>query len=212
MRKIRGKLLGIILFALLILLLLYIAFEVFIRRDALSNSRGIFDFARAKYANAENIFRKNALRNVGDDIASGNLAKSFYKQENYDEAEKAFKNALPNAKDPAQEYYNLGNSQFRQENYEEALKAYREALLLNPNDQDTKANYELALIARQQQQQQKQDGDQDKKEQDKKQEEKPQESQDKEELRNRLRALDQKESSDRRRQQKGPTEQNRNWW
>ncbi|MBI9031520.1 tetratricopeptide repeat protein [bacterium] len=71
--------------------------------------------------------------------------------------------------------HNLGNISFTQENYQEALAYYIEALKLNPNSEDTRINYEIALkkLAEQQENQQDQkqeDENQDQKESDQKQE------------------------------------------
>lgn len=42
-------------------------------------------------------------------------------------------------------YYNLGNVYFDLAHYDKAVEAYREALLRQPDDQDARHNYELAL-------------------------------------------------------------------
>jgi tetratricopeptide (TPR) repeat protein len=42
-------------------------------------------------------------------------------------------------------YYNLGNVYFDLAQYDKAVEAYREALLRQPDDQDARHNYELAL-------------------------------------------------------------------
>lgn len=46
----------------------------------------------------------------------------------------------------AQAYHNLGNIYFGMALYADALAAYREALLLRPDDADTRYNYELTLL------------------------------------------------------------------
>ena len=70
-------------------------------------------------------------------------------------------------------WHNLGNSAFQQKNYQEAISYYVEALKLDPNSEDTRINYEIALrkLAEQQgQNQQQQQQDQQEKSSDEKQE------------------------------------------
>ncbi|MAS34202.1 MAG: hypothetical protein CL610_09350 [Anaerolineaceae bacterium] len=45
-------------------------------------------------------------------------------------------------------YFNLGNVYFEMARYDDAVTTYRQALQLDPNDQDVRYNYELALLRR----------------------------------------------------------------
>lgn len=54
----------------------------------------------------------------------------------------------------ARAFYNLGNAHFQQQQYQQAVDAYRQALEHDWQDQEAKANLELALAKQQEQQQQ----------------------------------------------------------
>lgn len=75
--------------------------------------------------------------------------------------------------------HNLGNSFFKQEMYQDAIGCYIEALKLNPESEDTRKNYEIALreIEKQQSQEQQQDGEGEDEDKDEEQQESPQTSQ-----------------------------------
>ena len=59
-------------------------------------------------------------------------------------------------------WHNLGNSAFKQEQYQEAVNYYVQALRLDPESEDTRVNYEIAVrkLAEQEAQNQKQQQDQ----------------------------------------------------
>jgi len=59
-------------------------------------------------------------------------------------------------------YYNLGNAKVKQGNLQEAVSLYKKAMMINPDDEDIKYNYELSRQMLQQQQQQQQNKDSDK--------------------------------------------------
>lgn len=62
-------------------------------------------------------------------------------------AEAALHQALKTADEDltAKAYYNLGNIYFDMAQYQQAVDAYRETLLLRPDDENARYNYELAL-------------------------------------------------------------------
>ena len=71
----------------------------------------------------------------------------------------------------AETYYNAGNSLYRSNKYQEAVEAYKHSLKLNPNDDDTRYNLQMArakLKQQEQQKQQKKDQKQDQKQDQKK--------------------------------------------
>lgn len=199
------KRLNILIIGIILAIILWFAWEYFIRKEAFLNSRGRDMYRKGKVEAAQNYFRKNSLRNPKDDLAAENLGKAQYRSKDFDEAEKSFKNSLAHSDDPAAIHYQLGNTHYQRQQYKEALEQYRQGLLLKPTDEDLRANYELALKALEKQEQpQSQPKDEPKEE--------PEEKKDKEELKNRLRALDQKESSDRRRRQTAPADPGGKWW
>lgn len=76
--------------------------------------------------------------------------------------------------------HNLGNSFFKQEMYQDAVGHYIEALKLNPESEDTRKNYEIALreLEKQQsQEQQQQDGEGEDEDKEEEQQESPETSQ-----------------------------------
>ncbi|MFQ6609928.1 MAG: tetratricopeptide repeat protein [Fidelibacterota bacterium] len=59
-------------------------------------------------------------------------------------------------------YYNMGNAMVQQGDLQNALSLYKKAMLLNPEDEDLKYNYELSKMMLQQQQKQQQNSDENK--------------------------------------------------
>lgn len=200
------KIRRILLAGLITLLILtggFILWTLLFNRPALINSRGRHHYRNEDYTDAERQFRINSLRPEADSIADANLARSQYRQGKYNQSEQTLKNYLN--KDSRQHqshaWYDRGNASFRQNKYQEALDSYKQSLLLNPANEDAKANFELVLQMLQQ------DQDQQKKEQ-----EQPKQDEQKEDILNRLRALDQKEALDRQQQSKSAQPQGGRWW
>ena len=75
-----------------------------------------------------------------------NIANSQYRQQQFSEAERTLAQAAPTAEGTlaAQTYHNQGNAFFAQKEYEKAIEAYKNALRINPYDEETKYNLELA--------------------------------------------------------------------
>ena len=129
----------IIIAVILVLLILELIFRPKVLRQSLAEP-----FYKAKkYSRAEDLFRKNSLKS--DALANANLAKCLYRQNRFAEADSAASIALNSAKDKKDILYDLGNIAYQQKDYSKALKDYKEALLLNPEDDDLRANYELTL-------------------------------------------------------------------
>jgi len=107
---------------------------------------------------------------------------------------------LNNAQDKKDILYDRGNIAYLQKDYQKALKDYKEALLLNPNDDDLRANYELTLRKLQKQpnpqplMQQNEDKHKD------------------EDILNILKGLDNKESTDRQQQKPKQSFKTDKWW
>ena len=75
-----------------------------------------------------------------------NAGDALYKQGKYDEAGREFERATQGSSDlSAKAYYNLGNALFRQEKFQKAIEVYKTSLEINPEDQATKINLEIAL-------------------------------------------------------------------
>jgi len=182
----------IILLALLVLLVVELLLRPKVFTQALADQ--LYHFKQ--YDKAESILRHNTRKDKG--IANTNLAKSLYKQGKLPDAETASEAGLTkNAGSKA--YYDRGNIAYKQEDYKKALENYRKALLMNPEDNDIKANYELA-----QRKLQDQPPPEPKQEPDK---------QKQEEIRNILGGLDNKESSDRQQNNRESSgTRNSKWW
>lgn len=76
-----------------------------------------------------------------------NAAKAYFEQGDLNIAIDVLEQAILRGDDDikAQAYYNMGNFYFLSQQPEDAITAYRESLLINPNDQNTRHNLELAM-------------------------------------------------------------------
>lgn len=131
------------------------------------------------YPNAINNYQESSTfldsTNIDPDLLY-NYANSLYKfaeaNTEYDSlftmAQGIFKatSGMVDSKHRQKIMHNLGNVAFQQENYQEAISYYIESLKLNPNSEDTRINYEVALrkLAEQQSQDQQQDQEQEQQE------------------------------------------------
>jgi len=85
---------------------------------------------------AENVVQPNTL------FFQGN---SFYKEERYSEAIKAYEQLVAMGVKSGHLYYNLGNAYFKLGNKGKAILNYERALQLLPRDADVKSNLDYAL-------------------------------------------------------------------
>ncbi|MFH1853526.1 MAG: tetratricopeptide repeat protein [Candidatus Neomarinimicrobiota bacterium] len=146
--------------------------------------KGTRYYLEQDFANARSYYEA-VLREAPDSApALLGLGSSAFQQEDLETARQAFEDAL-GTDDPeikAKALYNMGNVLYQDQRYDESLVFYRKALELDPNDLDTKYNYEfLRRQLEQQKQQQQQKGD-DQKQRDQKQQddqEQAQQNQDK---------------------------------
>jgi tetratricopeptide (TPR) repeat protein len=141
-------------------------------------------YEKGKYNDAEVSYKKALEQDPKSREAQFDLGNSLYKQQRFEEAMREYNNsalASKGGEDKADSYYNLGNSFFRSSKYPESIEAYKRALRLNPNDEDTRYNLQLARERLKQQQQQKQNKNQqqDKKDQQKQDQQKNQDQQSK---------------------------------
>ncbi|MCX6155234.1 MAG: tetratricopeptide repeat protein [Candidatus Kapabacteria bacterium] len=141
-------------------------------RDYIKQGNYLYD--NKKYNEAEISYRKSLEKNKNNIKGNYNLGASLYKQNQYSKSAEEFQNIISKNADPevkAKAYHNLGTSLLGEKKYEDAVTAFKNSLRNNPNDIDTKYNYEYArrMLAVQQQQQkqqqQKQDQKQDKQQQ-----------------------------------------------
>lgn len=158
-------------------------------------------YEKNKFPDAEVEYKKALEKEPTSKEAQFNLGNAHYKQQRFDEALRAHSNSAAASKDPTEQamaLHNIGNSLFKTNKLPESIEAYKHALKLNPNDEDTRYNYQLAkerLKQNQNQQnkndkqqndkqqedkkdQQQQQKDQQKDQQNKQQQEQPQQNQD----------------------------------
>lgn len=186
------------LILILILIVLLLALKLIFWPELLRNSLATELFKGKNYKKAAELFAKNG----SDSIAKANTGKALYKEGHPAEAAAAIDEALATAKDKAELYYDRGNAAFAERDYEAALQNYTESLLLNPQDQDAKANLELTLRKlKENPPPARSDKD-----------EKAEQERSTEEVRKILEALDNKEAQDRKEQNPQAPHRTDNWW
>ena len=122
-------------------------------------SEGNHAYDKSKYTDAEVDYKKALEKNPKSKEAQFNLGNSYYKQQRFDEAMREYSNSsvpMKSQEERATTYYNIGNSLYQSNKYQEAVNAYKQSLRLNPNDEDTRYNLQMARAKLTQQQQQKQ--------------------------------------------------------
>jgi Ca-activated chloride channel homolog len=157
-------------------------------------------FKEEKFNDAEIKYRKAQEIEYGYK-STFNLGDALYKQGNYEEATQKFKELSSQNLDKktlASVNHNLGNSHFMAENFEESVNAYKNALKLNPKDNDTRYNLELARrmlkIQEENKQEEQKDQNKDKNQQDKQDEN--QQNQDNQQKKNGDKNQDNKQEQD----------------
>jgi tetratricopeptide (TPR) repeat protein len=125
-----------------------------------SYHQGRYDRARADYMKAKDRAPEKSEESY---LLHFNIGSTFYKEGNYEEAEKEFTLASSSA-DPAlreKAFYNLGNVYFKKgeqqkdvASWEKAIEFYEKVLELNPGNEDAKHNIEVIrrLIKKQEEQ------------------------------------------------------------
>lgn len=192
-----NKLRRIILLTVAVIVLLLLL-EILLQPKALRQTFADTFYKARNYKQAEKLLRKNTIKN--DATAFSNLGKCLYKQNQYPEADSAISLALEKTKNKKDLLYDRGNTAYQQKEYQKALDDYKEALLLNPNDEDLRANYELTLRKIQKQPTPQPQVTQNKN------------NQKEEEIRNILKGLDNKESTDRQQQKSSQSSKTDKWW
>lgn len=154
-------------FVTLLLLVLMAAPVLDAQSEKRSVRRGNHAFGREKYEKAEILYKKAQLADSLSHAAGYNLGNTYYRMENYPEADKAYAavadSLAENPRYGARIFHNMGNSLLAQQNWQGAIDAYKKALLRNPSDKETKSNlaYAQLMLQNQQDQQQNQDQNQD---------------------------------------------------
>lgn len=171
---------------------------------AMTNSKGRAAYTRHDYQKAEQTFRNNAERYPKDAVLQYNQGNALFQMKKDKEAAAAWQKALDSkdTKLQSRAWHNLGNQQFQAKQYQEAMESYRKAVLADQDNQPARKNYDLAkrLLLKQQSQSQNQPQNQQQKEQ-------------QQEAERILKALEQKEITDRQNKQTTPQRmRNNKWW
>ncbi len=165
-------------YVIIILLIPFFVFWHWFEPAAKKNKEGIQSYLSKKYDDALKQFM--SAKGIKPDMAElkNNTASALYQMKKYQEALEEFSQIDPFKTNipKAEFYYNLGNSYFRLNQFDKALKNYKKSLIENPEDMDTKKNYELALKKQQEQNQDKKKNED--KKQDQKQDQKKDQKQD----------------------------------
>jgi tetratricopeptide (TPR) repeat protein len=189
-------------FVTLLLLVLMAAPVLDAQSEKRSVRRGNRAFGREKYEKAEILYKKAQLADSLSHAAGYNLGNTYYRMENYPEADKAYAavadSLAGNPRYGARIFHNMGNSLLAQQNWQGAIDAYKKALLRNPSDKETKSNlaYAQLMLQNQQDQQQNQDQNKDQNQQDQNQEQNKDQNQDQNQDQNKDQNKDQNQNQD----------------
>ncbi len=143
------------------ILLLCIFYQPLSAQKAIKHARkGNEFYEKGSFTDAEIQYRKS-LEKQGDFVkAQFNLGNALYKQENYKESAKVWKEMAARDIDmnlKIKAWHNLGNAYLKDKQYEQSIEAFKNSLRMNPSDMDTKYNlaYAQKMLKQQQQQQDK---------------------------------------------------------
>ena len=117
---------------------------------------GLKAYRNGDYEHARQYYESILEEKDEDDAAQFGLGTTAFQQQDFQGALDAFQWVLETEDKELRSkvYYNMANTLVNQKMNEEALALYRKALELNPEDKDTKHNYEMLRYQQQQDQQQ----------------------------------------------------------
>ena len=117
---------------------------------------GLKAYRNGDYEHARQYYESILEEKDEDDAAQFGLGTTAFQQQDFQGALDAFQWVLETEDKELRSkvYYNMANTLVNQKMNEEALALYRKALELNPEDKDTKHNYEMLRYQQQDQQQQ----------------------------------------------------------
>lgn len=166
--------------------------------SSLNDARKANDaFKSGDYETAIELYRQAIEENPEDHRLHFNLGTALAQTGNAEESVKAFQRAKQLMDDPRQQAmadYNAGTILSKAEMYDEALTFFKEALRKNPDDPDTKHNYEMSVQKQQEQEEQEQDSDSD--EQDENEDQEQEQNQDDNEQNEQEQDQDQEQNQD----------------
>jgi len=121
-------------------------------------------YENGNYEEAAELYRAAIAEDPENPKLHFNLGNALAKMGNAEQAEAAYsryKSLVENPADESMADYNTGKMLTDMEQYDQALNYFREALKNNPDDEDARHNYELALRKQQEQQENEQQSDSD---------------------------------------------------
>lgn len=105
-------------------------------------------YKEGAYVEAEKLYRQSVGSARDTKIAYFGLANTLYKQKKHTQASEIYQQLASDTtlapQQRSQIYHNLGNISMANKKYEEAIEVYKKALILNPQDDDTRYNLVLA--------------------------------------------------------------------
>jgi tetratricopeptide (TPR) repeat protein len=111
------------------------------------NNAGNNLYSQSDYSAAIKAYQSAQVAAPDDPEAYYNAASAYSRAGEYEKAIEALKQALKTT-DPdltARAQYNLGNVYFEMRRFGDSVMAYQQVLLIQPNDEDTRHNLELAM-------------------------------------------------------------------
>ena len=103
-------------------------------------------YGEEKYDESLSVFVDAQIEAPEDIKVKYNIASSYYKMKNYEEAVKGYLDVAATARDAQIEetaLYNTGNAMYRQGKLQEAVEYFKKALKLDPEDKDAQHNLEF---------------------------------------------------------------------
>ncbi|MCK4956910.1 MAG: tetratricopeptide repeat protein [Candidatus Cloacimonetes bacterium] len=136
--------------------------EIFNFDKVITNLKGLANYKKNNYQEAEQNFTDNALKYPSESKLHFNMGNTQYKNGSLEEAENSFNLTLRdrNFAQRSQALQNLGNIKFDQKQYPDAIKYFRDALIEDPSNKEAQYNYEVTSKFLQKQQNQKQQSQQ----------------------------------------------------
>lgn len=138
-------------------------------------SKGNEHYQEEKWEEAASRYSQAQAKKPASAEVIYNLANALYKQGQFKKARQLYEKAVQLDRQQllaGNLQYNIGNTHFRLGKYPEALQNYERALEINPEDEDTRYNYELVKKLLEQMKQQKQQQQEQQRQQQRTQEEK----------------------------------------
>ena len=131
--------------------------------------QGNREFLRGKFDGAKGAYYKALGKDSTSVPARYNLSNTWYRENEYEQAETELKERVMTFSDPLQRakaFHNLGNIQLMQKKYAESIESYKNALRLRPNDMETKENLAYAQKMKEEEEEEEGDGESDQDNQD----------------------------------------------